>query len=261
MTIDPARILTKEDMEKERTPEALSLWWEGKNEEFASSEKGHHYALLKKGLAGKFYDEILPLNLLANILYARRSDIGCIPNLGNDNFDALIRDYSKSPPSELKIEFTLAINGYDDYLRMKYLVQHGHVSRTGPLSYTGTEQTGHNITVENEAASHHDLLNTNFKLIKNRAEKKCEPNKVYGKNHVLVIIIDDYLPPRYDNQNDREAINEFIKSNVINLRLNFGKLYILGLSGKTFLPFKIVMYGGHCPPLRKAGHARPTTTN
>jgi hypothetical protein len=240
MVIDPSAILTKEDMERERTPGELSLWWEKKNREFDSSVEGPNYALLKKGLAGKFYDEIYPLNLLANILYTGRSDIGCILNLGNDNFDAIIRDYSQSPPSELKIEFTFAIDGYDDHLRMKYFVKHGYVSRTGPLSHNGTEKTGHKIVVENEVADHYDSLNKSFALIKSRAEQKCKP-KIYGKNHVLVIIIDDYLPPRYDNQNDLQTLNKFIKSDVINLPLDFGELYILGLSGKTFLPYKIAM--------------------
>jgi len=240
MASDPSSILTKEDMEKERTPEELSLWWERKSQEFANSKDGHNYALLKKGLCGKFYDEILPLNLLSNILYADRSDIGCIPNLGNDNFDAIIRDYSHSPHSEIKIEFTLAIDGHDDYLRRKYFVDHGRVSLTGPLSYTGTEKTGHKINVENEAVLHIDSLKKSFALIKSRAEQKCKP-KNYGKNHILVITIDDYIAPRFDNPKDLEALKEFMKSNVINLPLDFGELYVLGLSGKAFLPYKIVM--------------------
>ena len=223
-------------MEKERTPEELSLWWEKKNLEFASSKEAHHYALLKKGLSGKFYDEILPLNLLSNILYEGRCDIGCIHNFGNDNFDAIIRDYSHSPPSEIKIEFTLAIDGYDDHLRMKYCVEHGHVSLIGPLTYTGTEKTGHKINVKTEPVLHNDSLKKTFAIIKSRAEQKCKP-KNYGKNHVLVITIDDH---RYNNPKDLEALNEFMKSNVINLPLDFGALYILGLSGKTFLDFKIV---------------------
>lgn len=241
MVMDPSGILTKEDMEKERTPEELSLWWEKKSREFASSPEGHHYALMKKGRSGKFYDEILPLNLLGNILYKGRSDIGCIPNLSNDNFDAIIRDYSQSPPSEQKIEFTLAIDGYDDILRREYLVKHGHVSLTGPRSHTGTKKTGHNIVVEAEPVSHHTLLEKIFALIKCAAEKKCKPKKTYGKDHVLVIVIEDNLSPRYDNSKDIDALNEFIKPIVINLPLDFGELYILGLSGKTFLPFKIVM--------------------
>ncbi len=238
--IEPSSILTKEDIEKERTPDELSLWWEKKNREFASFQDGHHYALLKKGLTGKFYDELYPLNLLANISYAGRSDIGCIPNLGNDNFDAIIRDYSHSPPSELKIEFTLAIDGHNDYLRRKYFVEHGSCSLTGPLSYTGTEKTGHKIVVKTEAVSHHDLMEINFALLKSRAEQKCKP-KNYGEKHILVIIIDDHIAPRYDKENDLQTLIKFIKSDVINLPLDFRELYILGLSGKTFLPFKIVM--------------------
>lgn len=240
MVIDPSGILTKEDMEKERTPDELSLWWDKKNREFASSKEGHHYVLLKTGLTGKFLDEILPLSLLANIVYAGRSDIGCIPNLGNDNFDAIIRDYSQSPPSELKIEFTLAIDGHDDHLRMKYFVEHGHVSLTGPLTSTGTEKTGHKINVETEMVLHNDSLKKTFAIIKSRAEQKCKP-KNYGKKHILVIIIDDHIAPRFDNQNDLAALNQFIKSDVINLPLDFGELYILGLSGKTFLAVKIVI--------------------
>ncbi|MBM4301574.1 MAG: hypothetical protein FJ121_08595 [Deltaproteobacteria bacterium] len=240
MIIDPSFILSKEDIEKERTPEKLSLWWEEKNREFDSSPEGRQYALLKKGLTKEFYDEINPLKLFANILYAGRSDIGCIPNLGNDNFDAIIRDYSHSPPSEQKIEFTLAIDGHDDQLRMKYFVEHGHVSLTGPLTYTGTEKTGHKINVETEAVLHNDSLKKTFAIIKSRAEQKCKP-KNYGKNHVLVITIDDHIAPRYDNQKDLEALNEFMKSDVINLPLDFGGLYILGLSGKTFLAIKIVI--------------------
>jgi hypothetical protein len=238
--IKHSSILTREDMEKERTPEELSLWWKDKNREFDSSPEGRQYALLKKGLTGKFRDELYPLNLLANILYAGRSDIGCIPNLGNDNFDAIIRDYSYSSPIELKIEFTLAIDGHDEHLRTKYRIEHGHSPLTGPLTYTGTEKTGHKINLEIEAVLKNDLLRKTFALIKSRAEQKCKP-KNYGKDHILVIVIEDNLAPRYDNQNDLEALNEFIKSDVINLPLDFRELYILGLSGKNFLAFTIVM--------------------
>jgi len=225
-------------MEKGRTPDELSFWCEKKNREFGSSKEGHHYALLKKGLAKKFYEEVFSLNLLANILYKGRTDIGCIPNLSNDNFDAIIRDYSQSLPFDLKVEFTYAVDGHDDHLRMKYLIEHGHVSLTGHLSYSGTEKTGHSIVVENEFASHYDSLVINYSLIKDRALQKCKP-KNYGSNYVLVIIIDDYISPRFDKERDIEELKEFTETNLVNLPLDFGELYILGLSGKTFLTFKI----------------------
>ncbi len=159
--------------------------------------------------------------------------------MGNDNFDAIIRDYSHSPPSDLKIEFTLAIDGYDDHLRMKYLVEHGHVWLTGPLTSTGTEKTGHKINAEFEPVLHDYLLRKSFDIIKSRAEWKCKP-KNYGKNHILIRTIDDYIAPRFDDQEDLEALNEFIKSDVINLPLDFRELYIIGRSGKTFLRFKLL---------------------
>jgi hypothetical protein len=239
MMIEPSSILTEEDMKKERTPEELSLWWEEKNREFASSEEGRQYILLKRGLTSKFRDEIYPLMILANIKYMGRSDIGCIPNLRNDNFDAIIRDYSCSPPTELKLEFTLAIDGHDDHLRMKYFIEHNYVSLTEPLSHTGTEKTGHKIALEGVLPSHYALLENNFLLIKNRAQQKCKP-KSYGKNHILVIIIDHNISPGFDNEKDLKALKEFTETNLINLPLDFGELYILGLSGKTLLPFTIL---------------------
>jgi hypothetical protein len=45
--------------------------------------------------------------------------------------------------------------------------------------------------------------------------------------------------PKYDKKKDFEALKEFIEANIINLPLDFKELYILGISGKTFLTFKI----------------------
>jgi predicted nucleotidyltransferase len=171
--------------------------------------------------------------------------------LGNDNFDAIIRDCSKSPNFDLKVEFTQAIDGHDENLRMEYLIEHGYVSPIGPLSFTGTKKTGHKISVEFEPVLHDDSLENNFTLIKNRAELKSKP-KNYGKNYVLVIVIDDYIAPRFDNQNDLEALNEFILTNIISLPLDFARLYILGLSGETLLTYEIVekdrIFRCHYPP-------------
>jgi hypothetical protein len=242
MNIDPLSILTKEDMEKERTPEQLSLWWEKKNQEFASFPEGHHYALLKRGLAGKFYDEILPLNLLANILYKGRSGIFCIPNLSNDNFDAIIRDYSFDPPYDLKVEFTKAMDktaGHEERLRMKYFIEHRHVFLTGPIKFSGTERSGHKIEVKPVPVSRTLSMEKVFSLILDRIEAKCK--KKYGYDHLLVILIDDYLAPRFGRVNDQKELKEFLENNVFNLNLDLRGLCILGLSGKTFFYKEYVM--------------------
>lgn len=239
MTIEPSSILTKEDMEKERTPEELSLWWDEKEKQFRSTKETLHYALLKKGLSGKCVDEMLPLKLLAENLYSGRSDIGCILNFGNDNFDAIIRDHSTSPPSDVRIEFTLAIDGRNDYLFRKYFIEHEHEPIVLPSIFlsTGTEKSGHKIDIADDLISYDNLLVDTFCLIRERALNKC--NKRYGKDYILVIIIDDFICPAYDHKEGIEALTKFAEDNLINLPLDFRELCILGYSGKTFLRFQL----------------------
>ena len=79
------------------------------------------WLLLSKGLFKKFNEEICSLSLFAAHFYKERSDVKCIPNLDNRDFDATIRDYSTAPPSELKVEITVAmdkIKGREENLRI-----------------------------------------------------------------------------------------------------------------------------------------------
>jgi hypothetical protein len=150
MTVDPKSILTDADMTTNRTPEELMRWIEQKCHELADPDiRIKEYALRRTGLAKTFYEEVRPLSLLVNKLHPGRSDIGCIPNLDTSNdYDAIIHDYSVSPPAEHKIEFTLAIEGYTEHLRMEYLLEHGHVNLFGEVSSVGTKKMGRKISVE-----------------------------------------------------------------------------------------------------------------
>jgi len=184
----------------------------------------------------KFYEEVRPLSLFADKLYGGRIDIVCLPNLSNDNFDAIIRDYSFSPPQEKKIEFTMALDGHDEHLRMRYFLEHGHVSLTGSVHNSGNKSTGYKIRVLSEFVKRNDSLKKIFHLVKKRIDEKCVSNK-YGHNYILVVIIDDYLRPRYDSERDRSEFIEFIEHNIsYKPGEHFEKIYILGTSGKTFLP-------------------------
>jgi hypothetical protein len=162
--------------------------------------------------------------------------------LDNGDFDALILDNSISPPSKLKVEITSAKNpveGHDQHLRMKYFVRHGHVNVWGKLSHKGTERRGHEIHVENEAIAHTELLDRTFKLIQSAVEgKSMNPNKPqkYGQGHVLIVVFDDWqwFKPEYI-----AALKDFVNKHVLTLPLNFAALYVLGLSGKTFVHFEL----------------------
>lgn len=205
--------------------------------------------LLHKGLFKQFYEEGRPLSLFVNKIYPCRSDILCIPNLDNKDFDAVIRDYTFLPPHELKVEFTYVTKGvvstsakecgHDEYLRMKYLIEHGHVNTFGSLTHSEDKNTGCKINVEDEMIDHIDLLQNTFSLIKSTAEKKSETSKPgrYGKQtHVLVIVFDD-CP--WFNAKDNMALKDFVNMEVLVMDLNFKTVYILRVSGETFFSFEL----------------------
>ncbi len=240
MTFDPTTILNARNITVERTPGELSHWVTEIIETLASYPEAKEFVLLRKGIAKKFFEEVRPLSLLADKLYGGRRDIVCVPNLDNfekDNFDAIIRNYSFSPPQEKKIEFTMAIDGYDEHLRMRYFLECGHVCLTGPVRHSGNKSTGDKkINVLFEFVNRGESLNKKYQLVKQRIEDKLLSNK-YGHNYILVVIIDDYLAPRYDSEKDWSAFRNFLEHNIsYKPGEDFEKIYILGESGKTFLP-------------------------
>ncbi len=91
----------------ERTPMELAAWVERKLLEFKGFDSLKEHVLLHKGFFKKFYEEVSPLNMFANKLYKERSDVVCMPNLVNQDFDAIICDYSFSPPLKLMALFAI----------------------------------------------------------------------------------------------------------------------------------------------------------
>lgn len=244
MTNDIESCLTKEEIEKERTPEQLKLWVE-KILEFTKNDKIKKQVLLHEGLFKQFYEEVHPLSLLVNKIYPSSPNIRCIPCIDNKDFDAIIRDYTFSPPHELKVEFTyvrkgvvsssVKNSGHDEHIRMEQLIKHGSVNIFGSLY--GDKRTGY--YVEDEMIDHTDLLQKTFSLIKEAAENKSKIRKHgrYGKKtHVLVIVFAD---SSWFNACDKVSLEDFMKKEVLILDLNFKTVYILGASGKAFLSFEL----------------------
>jgi hypothetical protein len=233
MTLDPNSLLTVEELTTPRIPMELDQWVENKGYMF----KGNRCALLHEGLFKKFFEEVFPLNLFVKRLYAKRADIQCTPNLDNRDFDAIIVDYSTSPPAELKVEITYAV-AEKEYLRMEYFVEHGYVNAAGKVSSSGTKNTGHKIHVEDELYDHIDLLKQACSRIQSAvARKSIRPNapQKYGRGHVLLVAFHDrYL---IWSAQDIVAIKSLVERHVLLLPLNFAALYVVGLSGKTFIHF------------------------
>ena len=63
----------------------------------------------------------------------------------------------------------------------------------GNIKKSGTKASGRRtIIVENEAVRHEDERRKALDIVKDRILGKC--GKEYGTNHVLIVVIDDYLP-------------------------------------------------------------------
>ena len=78
-----------------------------------------------------------------------------------------------------------------------------------------------------EAVDHTDVRRAALDLVKERLDGKC--NKQYGNDHILVVIVDDYLPFRTDD--DKELLMRYTQAALSGLNLNVGAVYLLGSSG------------------------------
>lgn len=219
-------ILQRADMEVSRSPQELCDWVESKASEFAQTEEGKDYARSGAILPKKFWEELRPLGLFALCRYGAEG-VKCTPNLSNDNYDGKI-EFSKSSIPPIYVELTYAKDGYDEHLRIKVLSSKGNVNALGKIIVFGTKASGQTIKIENEAADHIKVRNSALALLKDRLAGKA--NKQYGRAHVLVVVFDDYLPFRTDE--DKEVLVSDAQGIVQALKLDFGAVYLLGASGK-----------------------------
>jgi hypothetical protein len=234
MTFDPKLLLSREELLTPRTPTELSRWVEDKFHLFAAHPEAKEWVLLHQGLSKQFHEEVYPLSLLAKHLYAERSDIKCLPNLDNRDFDATIFDYSTSPFYEFKVEITYAVEK-NNHLRMKYFAENGYVNAIGKVDKSGTIHTGHKIHVEDEAIKHTDLLEQSFSRIRAAVEKKSIKSQ-YGPGHVLLVAFEYF---GFLSEQDKAALKAYVEKHVLTLSLNFAALYVVELVGKTFVGFEL----------------------
>jgi len=157
-------ILTEDLMSKKRTPDELDAWVQNVHNYFRQNEQLRKSARLRESLTKKFFEEICPLSLFASKLYRGREDIFCYPNLGNENYDAVIFDISSRPQIETKIEITVT-HTFEKHILMVYLNEHGHVWFTGDVEHEGNKKSGHKITIKPKAVDHEDTVQNELRLI------------------------------------------------------------------------------------------------
>ena len=232
MAADIESLLPVEELSKSRTPAELAAWVAERCEAIAAAESTRKPALLHYRPFKEFYEEIYPLSLFAKHCYGARDDVVITPNLDNRHFDAIVRDLSVSPPSELMVEITSARDP-QEHLRMEYFLEHGHVMLWSPLTATGNKHSRH-IHIEPDAVEHRELVIRHCSWIKKAAEGKASRADRYGRGHVLIIAFEDGFKP---SDSDLSLMRTFVLEQVLTLPLNFRALYLIGMSGHTYLPF------------------------
>lgn len=225
---DSSTFLSAEEMTKRRTPRELNDWVPTIFDRYSESNDAKAYLRLKKGLCKQLLEEVWPLALLAKQLFGNSDQVICEPVLGNQKYDALIEDRRGDAPIQIKVEFTIAVDGYDDHLRMKEFNERGRASAYGDIPVSGTKHTGHKIDVDESARYREELTSNAVRIVTEALRGKAD--RPYGLNHWLCVKFDDriWVP----NKDDVEAIRASVSSAKRALNLDFAKVFIVGSSGE-----------------------------
>ena len=226
--------IKKEDIEQERTPKELLAWVESNIELVASTEGGEQSIRLREGIMKPIMDEVYPIAMFAVKKYGETEEVKIKPKIGSQNYDAIVTDYSCSPPEENYLEVTLAHEGEDQYLKALHLQRHGYVFSTGTVKKEGTKKTGIQISVEPEAYSASDNVENELSKILEALKRK--EGKKYPVNTDLVIIFND--GHMFRRHVDNRGIDAFIHNNALELDLQFRHLYLVGDRGGSFYQYE-----------------------
>jgi hypothetical protein len=233
--LDPRSLLSIAELTKPRTPAGLAKWVAETCDAIADIEEAREPALMHQRPFKEFYEEIYPLNLFVKHRYPGREDILVTPNLDNRHFDAVIRDGSVSPPSEVMVEITLARDP-QEHLRMEHYLKHRRTSLGSQIVTSGNKRN-RDTSVPIEFVEQAVLMASTYGWIKAAAEGKAAKPDRYGRSHVLLIAFEDWFKPRDE---DIVTLTTFVTESVLTLPLNFATLYIVGLWGRTYLRFPIL---------------------
>lgn len=232
--MDTSTILDASEMSAPRPVANFVAWVKRKNVELSASPEAKSFARSGAHLPKKFKDELYPLALFIEYEFSAAPNAIVTPNLSNDNFDAAVS--FGDGINTLYIEITCTCD-YDESLRLEVLTREGSVCLTGEIvKVQGRRGMPDRIVeIQDEAIS---PLPKHLSLVKTRIRAKA--NRVYGKHHLLLLVVDDYLPFR--TESDQRALHALITGELLSFDLDFMRLVVLGISGKLVLSYQLPRY-------------------
>jgi hypothetical protein len=221
--------LTSEELQAPRTVAQFLPWVERRMEmeDVVYKETGNR----DERLAKKLKEEALPLGIFASHHFGSSDDVIIALVLGNQSYDATIKDYREQKAPFSFIEVTQAHEGENEHLRMLALEREGHVSLLGTVHKSGTKNTGIHVEVEAEALSRSEMLKQELDRVEEAILRKTE--KSYPPDTALLVVFEDMS---IEDECDLETLHSRIQPLLPRLR-NFRWLAVVGWSKRTFLEF------------------------
>jgi len=220
---DVDTLLRDADFETERTATELIAWFEERRSAINGCLMANKPALLHQGRFKKFYEELYPFALWVGHVYAHRQDVVCRLNSSasaDSDYDAVVKDSATDPPTVTYVQLTTTTFDRNESLRMKRFLKGEVVSAHGPPD-------------ELEWLAKEEMLKGTFERIELAVQRKSRFS--YGPNYVLVVCFDDFM--WFGTDDDRAALTSFVTARLPSWGLNVATLYIVGISGRTFLSF------------------------
>jgi len=225
---DVHALLKDADFEAERPASELIAWFEERRSAINNCLMAETPALLHQGRFKKFYGELYPFALWLGHLYAGRDDVTCSLNSSanaDSDYDGVVKDHATDPPTATCVQLTTTTFDRGEARRMKYFLEHRWTPRSGQVNDAGEAELGF-LTQE-------ERLDQAFAAIERVARRKSRFS--HGSNYVLVVCFDDFM--WFGTEDDRAALAAFVTSRLASWRLSVATLYIVGISGRTFLSF------------------------
>ena len=224
-------MLTKEEIETERTPDELWTWFESTRRAIAADPNSRKDDLLRHGLYKEFHEEVCPFAVFVRNQYSGENMVGCLPVLGNDDHDAKIIDRRDDVPRVVPVEITF-VKSYEDALRMEYFEEHGEVSMTGKVAVVGTKlNPNRKVSVEHGCRNvDEDIIYLESAIVRAATAKiRCETTKESG--YILIVSFADRDLPM---EGDRKNLISRVREDLDESRPNFKFVYLVGNSGEVF---------------------------
>lgn len=218
-------VLSDAALSKERTPKELGDWVDDRLTAIRRCAEANEPALLHRGTFKRFYEEMYVFRFFVRQLYGERDDVRCAltPHDHRDrDYDAVVKDCATDPPTVTYVQLTTTTFDRDEWLRMNKFLKGGIVSAYGSPD-------------ELEWFTHEEMLKEAFDKIEQRLQRKSRFR--HGRDYVLVLCFDDFM--WFGTDDDRAALTSFVTTRLADWALTVETLYIVGISGRTFLSFAV----------------------